>query len=131
MKKKNLIDIILLAIFLTFIVLILTLILIKKEYIDNKNELQTLLNENQNISQVFSGKEKTINYMIDGKQQKIQIKGLCNDCQQQNIHNRGSVLILDAPDSVCDVDVESCIMFKYDPLGFGQSAPIEIIRSVK
>lgn len=131
LKKKTIIDVILLATFLAFIVLILTLIFIKKEYITNKNELQILLNENQSINQVFSGQEKTINYMIDGKQQKIQIKGLCNDCKQQNVHNRGSALILEAPDSICDVDVESCIMFKYDPFGFGQSAPIEIIRSVK
>lgn len=132
MRKSSVINLVLIISLLTMLVVIFSLIIAKRNYTEDTARIQDLLAD-RTIINYFTTEQIQTTYDVEGEPQEVILNPLCIDCDETiaNTHNSGSMLITEAPESLCDTDVERCILYNYDPFGFGLFEKQEIIRNQK
>lgn len=135
MSRTNLINTILIIIILASSVLLLALVIAQKNYSKDMLAIETKLQE-KTISKYFTGDgENTVEstYRVGISDEPVVYNKICNDCDDTltNMHNRESMIVVTAPDEYCDLDIEYCIIYVFDPFGLGIYKREELIRSAK
>lgn len=132
MRKNSIINVSLLAILLTMIVVSFSLLISRSNYIKDTAKVQAMLADDS-VTDYFTDEKVEVSYEIDGAYQDFILSPLCVDCEQPitNMHNSGSMLIISAPESICDTDVERCVVYEYDPFGIGLFSRKTILSSEK
>lgn len=132
MRKTSIINVSLLAVLLTMIVVGFSVLIARNNYITDTAKVQKMLGDSS-VTNYFTNEKIEATYEIDGAYQDFILKPLCADCDQPitNMHNSGSMLITSAPESICDTDVERCVLYDFDPFGIGLFSRQTILRSEK
>lgn len=132
MRKTSIINVSLLALLLTMLVIIFSIIIVKNSYIEDVTKIQAMLVD-RSVVNYFTSETIETTYQIDNIDEVIVLSPICIDCNQTiaNMHNSGSMLINDAPESICDTDVERCVIYDFDPFGLGVFKKQVILRSGK
>lgn len=132
MQKNSVITIGLLIILLTSTVIIFSLIIAKEKYKVDAAQIQELLADNSVVN-YFTAEEIETTYEVDGVEEPIIFSPLCTDCSEgiADMHNSDSLLIIQAPESLCDTEVERCILYNFDPFGLNVLEQQEILRNQK
>lgn len=132
MRKTSIINVSLIAALLTMLVIIFSIIIAKQNYASDTTKIQSMLAD-RSIINYFKSEQIETTYNVDGTDEVVALSELCVDCDESiaNMHNSGSMLITDAPDSICDLDVERCVIYNFDPFGLGLFTRQTILRNEK
>lgn len=132
MRKSSILNLAVVISLLTMLVVIFSLVIAKNNYNQDTAKIQEMLAD-RSIINYFSSEKIQTSYSIEGEEQQVILSPLCIDCSESisNIHNSGSMLITEAPDSLCDTDVERCVLYDFDPFGLGIFEQETIIRNQK
>ncbi|WOO87056.1 hypothetical protein RZE82_08050 [Mollicutes bacterium LVI A0039] len=132
MSKTNTISVILTVIVLFASVISLALIIAQKNYKTDVEIIKAAMID-QTISSFISDERIEEPYYEGLEEQTIVYSPLCVDCADPiaNMHNRGTLVVQEAPKSYCDLDVEQCILYEFDPFGLGIYTKQELIRTIK
>lgn len=130
MRKPTVVHMGLVIAMLTMIIIIFSLLLTRNNYIDDTADLQKVLSDPA-YNSYFDTKENETVYFENGVEQTVILKDICIDCENSvaNMQNSSSMLIVEAPKEICDVDIERCVLYKFDPFGLGIFKKQEILRS--
>ncbi len=132
MTKYNYVYICLIAVMLTTITLIIAIVNQITTYTEEREQLISYMEEGT-IDNYFSLQEEKVGYNIDNIPYDVYVRQLCVECNKTiaTNHNTGTLLIDSGPDEVCDIDVERCVLYSYDPFGFEKLQQTEMIRTQK
>lgn len=132
MHKTSMINTVLLIILLVFVTVLFSIGYEKHNYKAEAEQLQSLLAD-QTITNYFNSEEISTNYQMANSTEEVVLRPICIDCKETiaDQHNSNSALIVEAPESICNTEIERCVLFSYDPFGFGIFTHQEILRSQK
>lgn len=132
MRKTSIINVSLIALLLTMLVIIFSIVIARNNYIEDTTKIQSMLAD-RSIINYFTSEEIETTYQVDNVDQTIVLSPICVDCGQSiaNLHNSDSMLIIEAPEDICDTDVERCVVYDFDPFGLGLFKKQTILRNEK
>lgn len=132
MRKSRVFNVFLISVLLTLIVIIISIFFTRNSYNENYAQFENLLTD-RTIANYFSDEKINVNYELNGEYQDFVLSPLCTDCEQpiSNMYNSSSMLIVEAPVDICDVEVERCVVYEFDPFGIGAFKQRTFIRSEK
>lgn len=133
MKTHNYLYICLVSIMTISFVVIIAILIQVKEYNKEKEDMIAALS-NPSIVNYFDDTKYDVKYQAeDGTTKDLILKDICVDCGESLVtaHNSGSALITFAPSDVCDLSVERCVVFSYDPFGMAFLNHKEVITAKK
>lgn len=99
-------------------------------YENSKIQLQEALNES-NPEQYFNVEVNKYKFVVDNRKIELETVELCQLCDSplNNMFNSKSKYIISAPDDICDLTIEKCIYYEFDPFGIDIFKKREILRS--
>lgn len=132
MHKTSMINTVLLIILLVFTTILFSVEYGKQNYQAGAEQMQSVLAD-QTVANYFNAEEITANYQMANSVEEVVLRPICVDCKETiaDQHNSNSALIVEAPESICDTEIERCVLYSYDPFGFGIFTHQEILRSQK
>lgn len=132
MRKTSMVNVSLIVILLAMLVVIFSIMIARSNYIKDTTTIQEMLAD-RTIINYFSSEQITSQYEVDGVYQDVVLSPICIDCEQSisNMYNSQSMLIIDAPETICDTDVERCILYQFDPFGIELFSRQTILRNNK
>lgn len=131
MRQARIINVWLISILLAIIVVILSLLITRNNYRTNLKTFENLLAE-RTVTNYFTSEQTPVSYEINGEYQDLILSPLCTDCDQSvsNMYNGNSMLIVEAPEDICNIEVERCVIYEFDPFGMGLFSKQKLIRNV-
>lgn len=132
MRKTSIINVVLITILLTSTVLIFSLLLAEVQYDRDTKRIEAMLAD-RSIENYFTNDRLESSYTLANVEEPVVLNPLCTDCDESiaNMYNSGSTLIIEAPEGLCDVDVERCVLYNFDPFGLGIFERQVILRNQK
>lgn len=132
MRRTSITNIVITGLLLTSVVFLFSILIAKQNYVQNANTIQALLAD-RTIVNYFAPEQIETTYEVNGALEPLVLSPICTDCEQgiNNMYNSDSMLIVTAPESLCDTDVERCVLYDFDPFGLNIFTSQEILRSEK
>lgn len=132
MRRTSTINVIIIGLLLTAVVLMFAILIAKNNYEQDSARIQSLLAD-RTIVNYFDGDQIETTYEVNGQLEPLILSPICVDCEQSinNMYNSKSMLIVSAPESVCDTDVERCVFYDFNPFGINIFEHQEILRNEK
>lgn len=130
MRNARIINVWLISLLLTMIVVIISLLITRNNYRTNQEKFENILTDTT-VTDFFLSEANQVSYEIDGAYQDLMLSPLCTDCDQtlSNMYNQNSMLVVDAPPEICNMEVERCIIYEFDPFGIGLFSKQKLLRS--
>lgn len=132
MRNSSLINVVLTIIMLFSMVVIFSVLNVKRVYQQDSQLIQSKLAD-PTIVNYFKSDRLTEVYETAEGSEDIVYSPICVDCDETiaNMYNAQSVLIVESPEDICDTEVERCIVYEFDPFGLGLFTKEQIIRNTK